>query len=224
MIDTIRPARPDWAIVDFNGVLGLQPTTRDWQELAKASGWTGSVAELQHEFWDRRAAFDLGEVTAEQFWAPLIGPGASVGEVADLDADMWLRIDPYVMAILHRARRSGTRLVMLSNAPEPVAQRIADSDWAGLFEDLVFSCRIKANKPAVQAYRAALTCVGEATPAEVLMIDDRADNCVAARALGMETHHFRGHHHRLANELGLNTSPEQPRALAQGAAVEAGLS
>lgn len=52
------------------------------------------------------------------------------------------------------------------------------------------SCRIGHRKPAPEAYRAAIEGLGRA-PSELLFVDDREENCAAARAQGIESIRFR---------------------------------
>jgi HAD superfamily hydrolase (TIGR01509 family) len=53
------------------------------------------------------------------------------------------------------------------------------------------SCRTGHRKPAPEAYRAAIDGLG-VPPEELLFVDDREENCAAARALGIESIRFRG--------------------------------
>lgn len=193
-----------WAVVDFNGVIGRHPTWKHWSGLAKTSAWSGSTAELQQAFWLQRAIYDSGQLTPREFWRPLAGRGASLDQVAELDAAMWLEIDPQVLEVLQTAARDGIRLVMLSNAPVPVADLITAAPWANLFETLLFSCHLGLNKPAADAYRAALRAAGDPDPADVIFVDDREDNIAAADALHLRTHHYQGHPAHLAADLQLH--------------------
>ncbi|MCH9704245.1 MAG: alpha/beta fold hydrolase, partial [Chlamydiae bacterium] len=57
------------------------------------------------------------------------------------------------------------------------------------FDPLILSTEIGVRKPDPEAYRIMLKKLG-LKPHEVLFIDDRIENIAAARALGIETHHF----------------------------------
>ncbi|MFC1435378.1 HAD-IA family hydrolase [Streptacidiphilus sp. N1-3] len=203
---TTLTRRPNhrWAVVDFNGVLGRHPTHEHWSALAKASVWGGSTGELQQAFWAQRAVYDAGKITEREFWRPLAGPGAALDQVADQDAAMWLEIDPQVLDALNNAVDDGIRLVMLSNAPRPVADLITAAPWSGLFAHLLYSCDLGLNKPARGAYWAALAAAGNPDPADVLFVDDRIDNIASARQMGLLTHHYQGHPENLAANLHLH--------------------
>ena len=198
---TDHPTAPSCAIIDFNGVLGRQPTQGDWESLARSAAWPASLEQLQDAFWQRRPAFDLGAITAREFWAPLLAPGADMQRTIDVDAAMWLDVDPQVLGILQDARSLGLRLVMLSNAPRSVAQSITAAPWSQLFEALVFSCYIGANKPDPQAYQAALEAIGGPDPSDVVMVDDRRDNITSAVRLGLTGHHYQGCPEHLSRAL-----------------------
>jgi putative hydrolase of the HAD superfamily len=87
-----------------------------------------------------------------------------------------------------------------------------------LFTDRFYSYELGVRKPEPQIYRLALTRAG-LTPEETLLIDDRLENIVGARAVGMQTLHFpapEGIELRLADMLadvdrdvvlGLETNP-----------------
>jgi epoxide hydrolase-like predicted phosphatase len=69
-----------------------------------------------------------------------------------------------------------------------------------LFEVVVDSSHVGMRKPEPEIYR--LTCEQLATePTAAVFVDDNADNCAAARALGMETVHFGGHPGTALGEL-----------------------
>jgi HAD superfamily hydrolase (TIGR01509 family) len=53
------------------------------------------------------------------------------------------------------------------------------------------SCRTGSRKPDPAAYKAALDALAR-PPADLLFVDDREENCAAARALGIESIRFRG--------------------------------
>ncbi|MEY9840624.1 HAD-IA family hydrolase [Streptacidiphilus sp. EB103A] len=187
-----------WALLDYNGVLGHQPLPADWQDLATAAHWTGTLTSFQDAFWKARDAYDRGTVTTAEFWATLKTPPHAVATATALDTAMWLRTDPHVLGLLADAVSRGVRLAMLSNAPTNVARAIEAAPWSGLFEHLLFSCDIGANKPEHPAYHHALTTLDTLhQPADVTFVDDRHDNVDAATRLGLRGHHYQGEPHTI---------------------------
>jgi putative hydrolase of the HAD superfamily len=193
-----------WALADYNGVIGLQPGDADWAELARISGWSPTdLTAFRNRFWQLRDPYDRGALDAEAFWTQMGCPAAHLDEAIGHDTRMWLRTDPEVLDHFAAARAAGTRLALLSNAPAPVARAIETSDWAEDFEILRFSCDLQANKPQPHAYEATLADMelGHLGRRAVLMIDDRAENIHAARALGLHGHHHTGPGPHLAAAL-----------------------
>ncbi|WP_374210956.1 HAD-IA family hydrolase [Streptomyces sp. MCA2] len=56
----------------------------------------------------------------------------------------------------------------------------------------LYSARLEVCKPAPATYQHALHTLGAVHPERVLFVDDRADNCSAARRLGLRTLHYTG--------------------------------
>lgn len=82
--------------------------------------------------------------------------------------------------------KGGAKLALVSNAPEPLARAIDHCFWSRHFDHRHYSCRLAAAKPDPQAFQIVLHDLG-AQPGEVLFIDDRAENTLTARDLGMHT-------------------------------------
>lgn len=94
-------------------------------------------------------------------------------------------------ALLADLRARGATMHALSNYP--VWFRAIDEklDLSRYLPWTFVSCLTGRRKPAVDAYLGPALHLGLPL-AELLFIDDRAENCRAAAALGMATHHFRG--------------------------------
>ena len=194
---------PTWALADYNGVIGLQPTRSDWTALAHAAEWNGTLDAFQDRFWNAREDYDLGVIEPEEFWARMTCPTDARAEAIELDTRMWLNTDPKILALLAVARARGARLALLSNAPAPIARRIEQAPWAHLFEIMRFSCDLHSNKPDSPAYELTLTAMDVPGPQRsfVTFIDDRGPNVAAAEALGLTAHHYRGEPAALAGAL-----------------------
>ncbi|MET9779136.1 HAD-IA family hydrolase [Streptomyces sp. NPDC006367] len=207
---TVHPDRLEAAILDYNGVLGVQPDLTHWKALAELAGWAPQdVKAFQKAFWQRRTAYDEGTITSEVFWAGLLRgglvapPGSPLlAALTHADTQMWTTVDPAVLAALHAAHRAGTPLVLLSNAPLPLAAALDATDWCTtLFTKTVYSARIGVNKPHRRAYEVALAAAGWPAPERTLFADDRADNVEAAASLGLRGHHYTGDAGELARQL-----------------------
>lgn len=204
---TPAPASLEALILDYNGVIGRQPTAPMWAELAKLAGWpTNMHLNFQQAFWADREAYDAGIDSDRAFWTRLVrGRDLTPGLLTTLrttDTAMWLHTDPVVLSILRAAHQAGLRQVVLSNAPHPVADGIDATEWRStLMSAALYSARLGRNKPAPEAYEAALAAAGWPNPATTLFIDDRDSNCQAAQALGISTLHYTGNTSQLARAL-----------------------
>ncbi|MEU9735237.1 HAD-IA family hydrolase [Streptomyces sp. NPDC048002] len=187
----------DAAILDYNGVLGLQPRLDQWQRLARTAHWSEQdLAGFQDAVWSARPAYDAGQLSDMAYWAKVLGahPGPRLlRQLCDADTDMWTTTDDRVLAVLERAHRSGLPLFLLSNAPAHLSDVLDTTDWCRrLMTGAFYSARLLTNKPDPAAYRQALAATGARDPRRVLFVDDRAENCQAAERLGLRTLHYTG--------------------------------
>ncbi|MFJ1874186.1 HAD-IA family hydrolase [Streptomyces chartreusis] len=188
-------------IIDYNGVIGRQPTPQMWSRLAALAGWPVEHTDaFMRAFWGNREAYDAGEISDRAFWQDMLHGGTEtprqrepLSALRKADVEMWTHTDPAVLKVLHNTHAAGLPLTLLSNAPHPLAAALDDTPWcATLMYRTVYSCRIGANKPSTRAYEAALAVAGYPTPGRTLFIDDRADNIQAAANLGLRTLHYQG--------------------------------
>lgn len=207
---------PDAVIIDYNGVIGRQPSALMWRRLAVLAEWPADQLDsFLDAFWAPREAYDAGELSDFAYWAKVLGHHPSPRWLRTLrtaDTAMWTRTDPEVLAILSRARAAGLPMVLLSNAPHFLADVLDATDWRReLMVDAVYSARLGRCKPDPAAYEQALAATGIPDPGRVLFVDDRADNCATASHLGLRTLHYTSQSGDLAQEL-LPASTNSPCA------------
>ncbi|MGC0342757.1 HAD family hydrolase [Streptomyces sp. SLBN-8D4] len=200
------PTGLDAAILDYNGVLGLQPSTAMWARLADLAEWPHPhLPSFQDAFWAPRNAYDAGELSDLAYWAKVLGhhPGPRwLRTLRAADTTMWTRTDPRVLDILHRARAAELPMVLLSNAPAHLSDALDATDWRReLMTDALYSARLGLCKPDPAVYEHALAATGIADPGRVLFVDDREDNCRAAAELGLRTLHYTGQPADLEQQL-----------------------
>jgi putative hydrolase of the HAD superfamily len=141
--------------------------------------------EFWDAYWEHRPAYDRGDVTAAEYWA-------RVGHrpLVELDVQSWSRVDYEMVAYLHELHRAGQRIAFLSNIPEDHAQNFERTyAWLDLFEVRGFSCRIGHAKPDRAAFEWCRDRLGDD---DVLFVDDKVENVLAAELVGMRGHHFTG--------------------------------
>jgi putative hydrolase of the HAD superfamily len=200
------PSGVDALILDYNGVLGLQPSTAMWTRLADLAEWPDRhLPSFQDAFWAPRNAYDAGELSDLAYWAKVLGhhPGPRwLRTLRAADTAMWTRTDPRVLDVLYRARAAELPMVLLSNAPAHLSDVLDATVWRReLMDDALYSARLGLCKPDPAAYEHALAATGVAEPARVLFVDDREDNCRAAAQLGLRTLHYTGQPAHLERQL-----------------------
>jgi putative hydrolase of the HAD superfamily len=183
-----------WLLCDYGEVLCLPPTEQDRAVLATTAGW--DTQDRGGDFWDAywvdRVAYDRADLTAQDYWARLLGRPPEPGQLDRLtkvDAAGWLHPNPLSLAAAQRAAQRGLRLAILSNAPIEVAREIDRAPWLAPFSPRFFSCDLGAVKPEPAAYQAVLASLG-ARPEEVVFFDDRPVNVTGAAALGIDARLF----------------------------------
>jgi putative hydrolase of the HAD superfamily len=200
------PSGVDALILDYNGVLGLQPSTAMWTRLADLAEWPDQhLPSFQDAFWAPRNAYDAGELSDLAYWAKVLGhhPGPRwLRTLRAADTAMWTRTDPRVLDVLYRARAAELPMVLLSNAPAHLSDVLDATVWRReLMDDALYSARLGLCKPDPAAYEHALAATGVAEPARVLFVDDREDNCRAAAQLDLRTLHYTGQSASLERQL-----------------------
>jgi putative hydrolase of the HAD superfamily len=176
-------------LVDYGEVISTPLPEETITDLAALAGQPRAI--FLDRYWRHRPAYDLGQLPGD-YWSEVLARDLSrspqvVDLLTDIDVHGWLRPNPLTLpTLLHRVRRTGIQLALLSNAPEPIARAIDHSSWSRHFDECYYSCRLGAAKPDPRAFQIVLRGLG-AKPDEVLFIDDRAENTAAARNLGVRT-------------------------------------
>jgi putative hydrolase of the HAD superfamily len=179
----------DWLLVDYGETISAPFNAGAVNEIAKLAGQTPS--DLLRRYWDARPEYDLGQPTSD-YWSRVLRRDLAdvdplVATLNQIDVRGWMGLDALTLrTLLTFARRTGTRMALLSNAPEPLAGAIDRSDWSRHFCERFYSCRLSHAKPDPEAFTIALDGLGTA-PQHVLFIDDRRENTLAAEALGIHT-------------------------------------
>jgi putative hydrolase of the HAD superfamily len=176
-------------LVDYGEVISTRLPDETITDLAALAG--RPRAAFLDRYWHHRPAYDLGQPAAE-YWSQVLDRDLSeaprvVNQLTNIDVYGWLRLNLRTLPVLlGHVRRTGSKLALLSNAPEPLAEAIDVLGWSQHFDHRYYSCRLGAAKPDPQAFRLVLSDLG-VRPGEVLFIDDRAENTRAARDLAMHT-------------------------------------
>jgi putative hydrolase of the HAD superfamily len=180
-------------IFDFGGVI---VRTEDQTGRLRAAARLGvSLDELYHTVFDAPIAVQatVGAVPAAAVWAhaTALFKLDPVG-LAQLQADFWSgdRRDDALVAFI-RSLRPAFKTGILSNAWSDGRQIIGERfGLADAVDDLMVSAEIRIAKPDRRIFELALARLG-VQPAEAIFVDDFARNIEGARAIGMQTVHFK---------------------------------
>ena len=178
---------PRWLLLDYGQVLCTAPPADEWDDLRRTAGHQDGPT-FSAAYWEHRPAYDRGDLTPEEYWGR-VAPGAPLEALRPLDVRIWLHPCQPAVDAAGRAAARGWPLALFSNAPVEVAEAIDDLDWLHAVSRRFYSCRINRVKPEPEAYLHVLAELG-VDPTEVVFFDDRADNVVGARLLGIEAHVF----------------------------------
>jgi len=187
---------PDTTVLfDYGEVISSRPSESDRAELVLRSG--AEAGPFWAAYWRHRDAYDQGTVRAGEYWRLI---GGDVGRDWDeatqhqlwlLDFRSWLVVDPGTLGVLVDLRRGGTRMALLSNAGPEFASWYRDGMLGDFFDVVVASSDVGVLKPHPASYHAALTAL-DASPSQLLFVDDRPANVRGAEAVGITAHRFVG--------------------------------
>jgi FMN phosphatase YigB (HAD superfamily) len=156
------------------------------------------VQRLQPGTW---VEFELGRLNEPEFFARFFKDGSVIDGPAlkrcMANGYAWIEGMPELLGEL---RSRSVPMHALSNYPEwyqLVEERLELSRYLSLS---FISCRTGVRKPALEAFSYACESLG-LPPESCLLVDDRAQNCEAARKVGLPTLHFDGDVMRLRRDL-----------------------
>ena len=193
-------------LLDYGCVVSLPQTAEDITALESAVPDV-DPAGFWARYWDLRLDYDCG-MSDHDYWSAVLGRSATPEQTARLDAldiASWSHLDERVLALLPEVAAAGIRLGLLSNAPTTLARAFEKAPWTAPFSALVFSADLGIAKPEQGAYAAAARAL-DVAPADVLFVDDRAENVAGAHAFGMGALHYTGFEDvlpQLREQLGL---------------------
>ncbi len=149
-----------------------------------------------NEYWGLRPSYDRGEWSGREYWHTLAVTlhasftSEQVSRLIAADVASWSDIDCDVLGFASELAAAGPGLGVLANIPEDIAAHFERTfPWLERFTVRGFSCRLGRAKPESGVFRWCCQEFGLA-PGKILLVDDRRENVLAARALGMQGHVF----------------------------------
>lgn len=168
----------------------------DWQLVCAEFSRLAKVPEEEFKVVNRHAIYfdyERGRISTEQFVRQLnslLNSKFTVGEFADC-WNISFAEDPEMATLLESISQK-VPLYLLSNTNESHFDFIEDNYRISRhFQELILSHEVGCAKPEPEIYHEILKRSG-LQPYECLFIDDLAPNIEAAKAVGINTIHFRG--------------------------------
>jgi putative hydrolase of the HAD superfamily len=157
---------------------------------AAAHHW---VREIFQDYRGDWLAFDRGVVDVPELVGRIAKrTGLAADEVQAVVDAVPVALEPIASTIdlLREVGATGHRLLYLSNMPAPYADHLERTHaFFSVFDDGVFSSRVREVKPDAAIFERALARFGAAA-ADCLFLDDHAPNVAAARDLGWRALQF----------------------------------
>jgi putative hydrolase of the HAD superfamily len=203
-------------LFDYGMVLSGPPDPAAWSRIRTITNLSEDV--LQREYWTHRHAYDRGDLNGETYWqAAATGAGIVLTptQLTDLiaaDTDLWSQLNAPMLDWAQRLQRAGIRTGILSNIGDAMsAGLLAKHDWLKAFDHHTWSYTLNLAKPEPAIYLHAAEGL-HTPPANILFIDDRAENIHAALAVGMQAIQYTDHaafvHEMQARNLDSLLQPE----------------
>src|SRR5438270_10916500 len=105
-------------LVDYGEVISQAQPAETIAALASLARL--AIPEFVERYWRHRPRYDRGG-TANDFWSDVIGTeltdGYTLDQLIRLDVDGWCNLNMETLDVLGAARRHGSSLSLLSNAP-----------------------------------------------------------------------------------------------------------
>jgi putative hydrolase of the HAD superfamily len=184
-------------VLDYGEVLCHAADPAALAEMARTAGI--EPTSFADAYWRHREAYDRGALDGDSYWR-LVGDTVGVNvdreltaQLVERDIGLWTRLDDRMLAWANAVAEQGVPVGLLSNMVQEIGAYLRDTlQLFERFASVTYSYELRLAKPDPDIYLYALERLGVA-PADALFVDDRAVNVEAAHAVGMHTHHFRGH-------------------------------
>lgn len=182
-------------VFDYGEVISQTPSEQDVQELLEVAGL--SLDELQPPYWHHREALDSGQIRVVEYWqrvAADLGVSwdlATIHRLWAIDFRSWITVEPGTVQLIDELRQGGTRLALLSNAGYDYGDAFRNAPFSYGFERVFVSAEMGLLKPDPEIYRRTLEELG-IEPAQMVFVDNKAENIASAESLGITGHVFTG--------------------------------
>jgi putative hydrolase of the HAD superfamily len=176
-------------IFDYGEVLSGPPDPEAHRELLAIAG----VPEEPFEkaYWAYRLDYDADILNGQTYWQTVArDTGANftahqIVRLLEVDARMWMNLNPAMIAWIPRIKAAGFRLGILSNMGHGVLEYLRPRfSWLDQFDQLTWSCDLRVVKPDPAIYLHTIKKLN-VKPEQALFIDNLQKNIVGAEAVGL---------------------------------------
>lgn len=180
-------------VFDYGEVISLPPSDVDRAAVEYAAGVDADP--FWPAYWRHRDGLDHGRFSTHDYWKRVgndVGATWSDAQIHHLwltDYRSWLSIDPAVFDVIAELHEGGTRVALLSNAAEEYGGYLRGGPIARFFERIFVSAEMGKLKPAADIYLEVAAELG-VEPAQLVFIDNKAENVDGAEAVGILGHVF----------------------------------
>jgi putative hydrolase of the HAD superfamily len=185
-------------LFDYGMVLSGPPDPAAWERMRTITGLSEDL--LHREYWAHRHAYDRGDLLSEAYWnKTAAGAGITItptqlDQLIAADVEFWSQLNPPIIDWAQRLQRAGIRIGILSNMPDAMAAGLLakHGEWINKFDHHTWSYALNLAKPEPAIYLRAAEGLST-PPANILFIDDRAENLAPALDLGMQVIQYTDH-------------------------------
>lgn len=168
-------------IQDVNGPLG--------DDVAKTFGISREIFEKFRK--ETELLLLRGKITEQEYWEMFVRKNRIKTPIPD--ESLLLReyrkhfsVNKEVLEIIQQLKKNGVRLACLTDTQEPHTKFNTKMGLYDEFEVKIFSHDIGTTKPDLLPYKFTVEKLG-VTPSETFFVDDKEENLVPARTLGITT-------------------------------------
>ena len=193
-------------LFDLGGVFVPDSTDVLNREVAEYIGIP--VEELVRRWTGALPPLFTGKMTIQEFYGSFRHAQPDSGLVLAKHLSVYRKlfcVDPAMAALLKRLQQRHVT-ACLTNTELEIAGMNREAGLYGLFHHAFLSTEMGMRKPEARIFQAAMRKL-DASPDNVLLIDDKAENIEAAHAVGMRTALFTGRRELEAQLHGLGVDP-----------------
>ncbi|MHB8303179.1 MAG: HAD family hydrolase [Acidobacteriaceae bacterium] len=147
-------------------------------------------------YWKHRPDYDRGTLNGTTYWQTFARDTAltlrpeQIEALIEQDVLLWASLNPVMLDWVLRVQAAGLKTAILSNMGEELLAHMRKNfRWLDSFDHHTWSCELNLIKPEAAIYTHALQSVG-VQPEEALFIDDKLENVLGARTLGIHALQF----------------------------------